>query len=67
VLSPNAKVKELQAQIKKLNKEKKQLWSSSLTEIQRRQEANNALNTRVQILLHELQELNKEANALMVF
>lgn len=59
-------VSALQAQIEQLKKEKSDLMSRSFAELQEREGMNRALDVKVQRLMKQIDELNKEADDLMV-
>jgi len=56
----------LQAQIDQLKQEKSDLMSRSFTELQQHEKKNRALDEKVQQLMKEIEDLNIEADDLMV-
>lgn len=66
ILDPKEKIIHLQAQIDQLNQEKSHLMAQSISELRKQEAKNKALDSKVQRLVRQIDELDKEADDLMV-
>lgn len=66
IVDPSRKISALLVQIDQLKQEKSDLMSRSFAELQQREEKNRVLDVQVQQLMKEIEDLNKEADDLMV-